>query len=242
MNDIDFLPVQYRQQHERRQSTPWRILAVAAFVALVALALVSQHANYRKVEGELAAIMPQYEQAVSLDKQLGAVQADLQKEELEAELFTYLRHPWPRTQLLAALLVTLPDEITLRQLQITRETLLPRTPTERRSRSQRKAEEAELEGLSPAERDLKQLRDRFDNMQTLVSLSGITAESAALHQYLGELGNSDLFAKAELCSIESVEDNGAKTLQFEATLIVRPGYGLPGGQSGPDQKAVAEAD
>jgi Tfp pilus assembly protein PilN len=229
MQDIDFLPLEYRQQHQRRQVQPWRVVVVAAFVALLAGAALAQHTRRQYVAGQLAAVRPQYEEALRQEGSRAELQAELQSAQCGAELLTYLRHPWPRTQLLAAALAPLPPEITLQQLHIARETPGHQPATEQRSRADKKAEEEKIAKLPPAARDLKRLREEFDRTQVTVRLTGTTTDSAALHRYLGVLGKQELFAKAELRSIERVEGNQAGSLRFHATLTARPGYGQPGG-------------
>ncbi|HUT09061.1 MAG TPA: hypothetical protein VMY42_01065 [Thermoguttaceae bacterium] len=241
MQDIDFLPAQYHRQHASRQSQPWRIVVVAAFVALLGGAIFAQYRLERGVEDELAAIAPQHDLAVAQNDRLTEFQSQLKAKHDTAALYTYLRHPWPRTQLLAALIAPLPDEIDFRQVQITRgEKPQEAEPTERRSRSETKAEEEKDKLLPPAERDLKRLRQQYDKMQTLILLSGTASESAALHRYLGALGAGSLFAKVELDSIESVATGQSNQLEFHATLIVRPGYGQADGPSGPPKNALAQ--
>jgi len=241
MHDIDFLPVQYYQQNVRRQSQPWRIVVVVIFVALVGATTLAQHHRRQYVEAELAAVTPPYELAVGQSTRLAGIQVQLQKARRSAELYTYLQHPWPRTQLLVALLAPLPDNIVFEQLQITREKPLSQAPTERRFRPEKVSEEEDLTKLPPAERDLKALREEFDKMQTVIHISGTTAESGSLHRYLGELGKNDLFAKAELNSLESVEHKGGATMRFKATVFVRPGYGQPGGPTRPPKTTPAPA-
>ncbi len=33
MHNIDFLPIEYRQKHARRQSQPWQVIVAGAIVA-----------------------------------------------------------------------------------------------------------------------------------------------------------------------------------------------------------------
>jgi len=235
MQNIDFLPDQYRRKHMERQSQPWHIVVMGAFAALLVVAILTQRHYRHKAEQELAAVLPQYELAMSQSCQLGEISSELQAATTTAELFTYLRHPWPRTQLLARLLAPLPDEITFEKLQIDRELPASSTPIRRRSFSE--AEESELAALSPAARDLKRLRDRFDNMETVVRISGTTGESSAVHRYLSALGDAPLFSEAELDRMESLDrgdlNSRGDSLQFEAALVVRPGYGQAGGPVGP---------
>jgi len=241
MHDIDFLPAEYRQQHALRRRQPWRILAVGAVAAGVGLASLAQHWHRRSVEAELAAIQPQHDLAVLQNEQLAAMQSQLLTARASAELFTYLRHPWPRTQILAEVLAPLPAEVTLNRLAITRQASTERRPTQRRSRAEQQAAESAEAALPAATRDLKRLRAEVDPAQTVVAISGETTDSAALHRYLGSLEKSDLFSKVELSDVETSEADPTRSLRFSTVLIVRPGHGQPGGPRGSDDKLAAHA-
>lgn len=236
MQNIDFLPAEYHQKHARRQSQPWRIVVLAGFVALTASAAFSQFQHRRHVAADLKAIIPQYEEAVRQKGELTEVQSELQAAENEAELLTYLRHCWPRTQLLAALIDPLPDEVTLERLQITREKPEKQGLAEERPRKQGLAGPQNDQPVAPAVADLKRLRQKFDEMTTVMLISGITTDSLALYRYLGALDNSSLFSKAELESSETADGQDGRTEQFQAKLVVRQGYGKPGGPAAPDSE------
>ncbi len=238
MLDIDFLPSQYHRRQARKRSKPWQAMVVLSFVALVAAAAAGQYRQHRGLRAELELIEPQYEQAVAMNARLSTLQEELRKARAEAALLTYLRHPWPRTQLLQALLEPLPDEILLTELEIATESpAVQRLP--QRRRPQREDDEKALAALTPAERDLAELRRQVDAMQTVIRIAGTTGDSAALHRYLGTLARSSLFGNAELESIESVEGGNRHAVRFRATVVVSPGYGQPGGPAEPQQKALA---
>ena len=235
--NIDFLPSEYRQQHLRRQSRPWEVICVAIFVGLVGVASVAQRQHRHELEGILAAILPQYESYMSRDQQLSDVRTKTKAADGAARLITYLRHPWPRTQLLAAVLTPLPDQIVLAQLQIASETPAPQVTADTPPAAAPKPDAKQAAQLPPAEQDLKRFQDLCEKQLVLVRLSGVAHEGEALHEYLTKLGKNDLFAKVDLNSLESVpgEERGVK---FGATVTVRPGYGLPGGPVGdPKQPA-----
>jgi hypothetical protein len=245
MHDVDFLPTQYRQQHLRRRSQPWQAVVALAFFALLVGAGFAQHRQRQRIESDLEAVEPQYQTALERQQRLSELQQRLTEVRAEAELLAYLRHPWPRTQLLAAVAGPLPEEITLQQVQIRR--AAPRQPSgERPTRAEAEQEEKKLAGLAPAAQDLAELRKELDGARTVVTLAGITRQSAPLHRYLGELAEHPLIDKTELGAIENVEGAGEPTLRFEATLLVRPGYGQPGGPTASgteaDNPATSEAD
>lgn len=242
MQNIDFLPVEYRQKHARRQSTPWRVVVVVGFAVLVVTAAVGQYGRRHMIEQELAKLAPYYETAVNQNNQLAECQLKLQEVREFAQLYTYLRHPWPRTGLLAAVGAPLPDAVTLTEVRIAAEDAEGRLSNDRRSRADKKAEDEKRAALPPAVRDLQRLQAKCDEAPTRVFLFGTTTDSAAVHEFLGALDHSDFFAKAELLSIESVEHQSDGVVEFHAILIVRPGYGQAGGPAGPQQGNLAQAE
>jgi hypothetical protein len=243
MADIDFLPIEYRQKHARRQSQPWQIVVAAAIVGLVATAALAQQYRRHCVESDLATITPVYDAAVGQQNRLTESQKREQAAKAGADLYTYLRHPWPRTQLLTALMGPLPDAITLQQIHILRETPTAGPPMAAGPPVDKKTEEEQLKLLTPAQRDLLKLTDRLDRLQTVVILTGTATEVAALHRYIGNLDATDIFDKAELDCFNSIDGNkSGAVLQFRAVLAVQPGYGQPGGPTAPEKKDVAQSN
>ncbi len=237
MLDIDFLPAQYHRRQARKRSKPWHAVAVLAFVGLVAVAAVGQQRQRRLLRAELDLLTPQYEQAAAVNARLAEVQASLNEARAEAALIAYLRHPWPRTQLLRALLEPLPEDILLTELEISNEQPTATRLPERRP--QPGDADKTRAALTPAERDLADLRQRTDPLQTVIRLAGTTSDGAALHHYLGQLSHRSLFRKAELESIERIDGEADQGVRFRASVVVRPGYGQPGGPAGPEHKALA---
>lgn len=240
MNDIDFLPVAYRQMDAKRQVNPWRTVVVGAVVAMLAIGAMSQYCQRRRTEDELAAVGSFHSKAVADRERLADFQARLQSAQGEADLLTYLRHPWPRSQLLSAVAAPVPKEVTLYQIQIATESQTDAPLIDQRPRGDRKAEEEKLRKLSPAQRDAKRLREECDKAQTLVRLGGATTDTAALYRYLGVLGKSSLLAKVQLRSIESIEGPQGTQLRFQASALVQPGYDQPGGPYMKKQRAESK--
>ena len=148
-----------------------------------------------------------YDAAVSQQNRLADLQKREQAAKAGADLYTYLRHPWPRTQLLTALMAPLPDAITLQQIHILRETPTAGPPVAAGPPVDKKTEEEQLKSLTPAQRDLLKLTDRVDRLQTVVILTGTATEVAALHRYIGDLDATDIFDKAELDCFNSIDNN-----------------------------------
>lgn len=238
--DIDFLPAEYRQSRSRLKSQPRRLIVTVLLAALVSAGTGVQYYRRHQVDAELAAVAPQYEAAVRQSETLGRLQTRLSAAQADAELFTYLLPPWPRTQILDALLAPLPEDLMLDQLQIAPEAASENVHLASGAEKSKapKLTEEELGKLPPAVRDLRQLRQQDQRQQTVVTLSGVTSDTEALHRYIGELAKVPLFSKAELTAIETDSNARSQRPRFSARLVVRPGYGQPGGPVGGTAKGT----
>ena len=234
MNNIDFLPDGYRQQHTRQNVRVLRVVVVVSFLSMLVLASFVQYGRLRLAKYYLAEIETQYTAAQQQNTQLARLQSKLKIAESDAELLTYLRHPWPRTQVLAALLAPLPDTVTLNQLEISVDSKF-RYGLKNKLRRNENNDEATGTQL-PAEQDLNLLRELLDQATVSAVLSGTTTNPAALHAYLGKLNRTSLFQKADLDSLESIPSTNGDmpegVMSFTATVVILPGYGQPGGPVG----------
>jgi Tfp pilus assembly protein PilN len=240
MIDIDFLPVQYHHNYAYRQSKPWQIIVVASFLGLVAIVTVSQKIHRRFVERELNGLLPAYETAVAQERRLTDVQNQLQHLDKEAELITYLHHPWPRSQLLSAVLSRLPEEITLEQLQIIHEADNLSAPSDRKSPAPPGNSDDQQNTITPAQRDLQTLQNQLDGKHVVIVLIGAATDSAAIHHFLNDMLSNSLFSKAELGPVTSANAPSTATVQFQARLVVKPGYGQLGGPANGQDASRAE--
>jgi hypothetical protein len=231
MYDIDFLPVEYRKQHANRHTYAWRVVAMAALAAVLAFAALVQRHRYCQAEERHSVIAAEFAAAAAQSKELARLRSEWESARNDAELFTYLRHPWPRTQILSAVLAPLPEAIALKRVEIRPDTPRRQTVVVRLSRADQEAADQAEAKLAPAARDLHMLRDEVDSSQTAVVLSGTTRRVDLLHQYLAALGQSNLFAKVDLDSLETAKEGGdvsgkeSGAMRFDATVVVRPGYG-----------------
>jgi hypothetical protein len=229
MQEVDFLPAEYRQQHVQRQSQPWQIIVAVAIIGLVVFTASVQYYRRHRLENDLATIAPACQSAKKQQELLAKTQKEGQKAKAQAELYTYLRHPWPRTQLLHALLVPLPDSVTLQRIQIQREATLSHSAAPYGPSGDKKTEEQRQKTLTAAQLDLEKLAGRINPMQTIVILNGIASDVAELHRYIGELDAATIFSQAELDNLSSPANEKDGNREFRAVLTVLPGYGQPGG-------------
>jgi hypothetical protein len=225
LKDIDFLPDSYRQAHVRRSTTRWRVVVAVLCAVVLLAASVGQTAMRLALERELSIVRLQHQQAEEHRARLAKLEAQLDTLGASAELVTYLRHPWPRTQILANVLNSLPEAVTLRRIATLREAPPPR----RFAIDSSTADEPDTSTWPAARQDRYRLQSETDPGIVVVHLEGATTDPAALHHCIGQLGGSPLFTRGEVTLIETDRHPTANRFRFEARLVVRPGWGQPGG-------------
>jgi Tfp pilus assembly protein PilN len=236
--EIDFLPASHRQRSVHRKANVWRLLIGGGFATALIVSFGSQQLMYRHTVRQLEDLQPAYDQAQALSQRLTAIQGELKKATNQADLFTYLRHPWPRTQLLTAALRQLPDCVTLTEIHIAHAQLAGAAEANLNRLPNKGKDDAEAKKLDSAQRDLRRLCEESAARETTLVLSGTTTDTAALERFLVALGEERLFLKVEMASLEANPEQRAGTWRFLARIAIRPGYGEPGGPQAADVKAV----
>jgi hypothetical protein len=226
LNDIDLLPDEYRTRCVQRRSYTYRSVVLLVFVAMFAGATLLQREHHARVRAQVVEVEAQYSQAAAHNLQATEVKARLQAERKSAELLTFLRHPWPRSQIMAAIAEPLTDAITLTDWQIVHENL----PGGGANLPPADAKGVPTDKPTRRARDLKRLLQESAGQKQFVLLVGHASEAAALHEYLARLSANPLFLKIDLQSLESVSRERGQvpptaTHHFTARAILRPGYG-----------------
>jgi hypothetical protein len=148
----------------------------------------------------------------------------------EAGLFTYLDHPWPRTQILAHLIQTLPPAIEITQIHLTeQDNARPQAP-QAPARSRPGGDDTGGR-LLPAEQDLRKLRAEVDRRQTVAEIAGTTSDVAELHQYVADLNRSPLVAFAQIKLIDAAaKDAREPRTRFGLRVQIQTGHGQSSSQ------------
>ena len=247
MNNIDFLPEKYRQQHSVRTVKVWRFSVLFLFSAAVGTTALCQFWLESAVKNELLDVQPKYATAKVQNDSLTQTREKLKQADELARLYLFLDHHWPKTQLIAAVVDPTPESISLTDIQIHQETI-PGVKSRRAKKRDNRRDEGkagkEEESASKAYDDLVALNDELDGLQTVIQVAGMTSDSTQIHIYAAKLGVSPLFARVDLESQESLD----KVLdfsggQFVLRIVVRPGYGRTDGPDGSSETlAAAELD
>jgi len=230
MKNIDFLPDIYRQRAALRKARIWWCMVVVLFGGTIGSAISAQVWLRVGLKRQLAIVEEAFLTSQSQVRELATLQSQINASSQEASLFTYLQHPWPRTQLLAQIVQPLPAQVRLTQIHIRDEELPHETP--QAGPQHRGAPEPDAAARqTPPEEDLARLQKEMDFKQTIVELQGFTPEVARLHEYVGALNSSPLVASAHIKSLESDADPQHQRTRFTLRLIVQPGYGQRGNET-----------
>jgi len=242
VKNIDFLPDIYRQRSAQQQARLWWLAVVLIFGAAIGAASSVQLALRRSVQSQLAELEPQSVSAQQLALQLASVQSQISVPAHSAALYSYLKHPWPRSQVLATLVAPLPATVRLSEIKLSEQASPTASASENAEHSTGNAPaDATAAKLSPAESDLAQLRQQQDSLQVVIDVTGFATDVSELHQYINELGRSRLVGSAQLKSLAKLtSDDRTTQTRFDVQLILRPGYGQPGAPDSPTPESLAK--
>ncbi|MBC8356506.1 MAG: hypothetical protein H8E66_31380 [Planctomycetes bacterium] len=233
MKNIDFLPERYRERDLKRRAAIWQYALLFGFGGVLLAATIGQFAMKRSLQTSLSELKEsriatnvKRERVKLLKQQLG------ETDEIAA-LYTYLRHPWPKTQLIVLITESIPDSVVLEGVEVLDEAPQRSFLINSETQGRQSAE-------SPAAADLAVLRGDHDSTQLIVRVRGTVDDTAALNGYVQQLSEVPLFRSVSLSSLQatgspqeqSSRDKSPRS-SFELNVIVRPGHGQPGGPTGP---------
>ena len=227
MKNIDFLPPRYRERRRHRQAFAWEIAVIAFFGLLIAACALWQLNQRWRVSNSLVALRDQFQEAVTLQATQEQLQARIDSSSEAAELYLYLEHPWPRTQVLGTVENCLPQGMSLTDIQVVYEATAAAPALV----------EAELQKLSPARRDIVRLRRESDRRVAVVKIAGSTDDDRQVYDFAHRLGQLPPLATVKLESAESQDKDALDKTGFRLRGVLKPGYFQPGGP----QPTLAEA-
>src|SRR5262249_21698346 len=187
-----FLPEIYRQREALRRARVWWGLVILLFGSAIGAAATAQGLLRHSLHRQLQDLQSQYAAAQDQVRELTDLQTQTLQAAQVASLYTFLEHPWPRTQLLAEVVRPLPDSIHLLRIHI-REEELPKIAVPAGPRRPAPAEQDPAKRPG-AEQDLTKLLEEMDIRQTAIELEGRTADVGRLHQYVADVSRSPLIA------------------------------------------------
>jgi hypothetical protein len=240
MKSIDFLPEIYRKRETLRRARWWWAGVAVLFAGAVVASAMAQGWLRHSLHEQLDALAPEFAAAQVQAQELSGLQAQIQRAGHEASLYTFLTSPWPRTQLLAAVVAPLPEAIQFTQIRILDEEQAraapqagPRPPIHN---------DKPAATATPAEGDLARLREEAERRQTAIEVEGQTADIPRLHQYVADVHNSPLIAAVQIKSLETSPNAELNQTRFTLRLLVRPSYGTKASDSAATTASTAASN
>lgn len=238
MQTIDFLPEHYRERRKQRRVRYWWALVVCMFGGIVVGSGSLQWLSVLKIKHELTRLETQVATFRQLDQQLLQIETQVAAVSHSANLYTFLKHPWPRTQILAAVVKPLPEEMELTSIRIGESLVAkgpkPALPAETGAEAPPPAH--------PAVADLQQLHNAHEAQRVVVMIEGTAQEVEHLHNYLDALGRHVLVSEARLNSMETRKYETYSLVVFQVQLTIKSGHGLSDGPAGPLSPADSEPE
>lgn len=229
MKNIDFLPDVYRQRRILRHARFCWVAVAMLFGLAIAGAATGQWYFRCSLAAQLTVVEPQHAISQQRQAEIKLLEEGKQRTEELAALYLYLEHPWPRTQLLAAVAQSLPPSIQLTDLRMLEQADAGPVTRGADGDTNHSTGEGEQAGKPTAKSVLSKLRAEHDRQVLILELSGQAANSKELHEYVDSLARSPLIASASLKGLEAGGETMERgTSKFHVRAIVRPGHGQPG--------------
>jgi hypothetical protein len=230
MKNIDFLPARYHERYAARAAIVKRWTIVLGISIVITPLAVYQLLAHHRVCNRFVLVEPEYKKAQDKSKRLDDLRKKLELVKGEAALLAWLRHPWPRSQVLAHVHGPLPQSMRLTSIKLNSEPKFAGANAPGRPRARRPGEGQQpgAEDTRPsAEKDLQYLLELVGQNERVVTLNGVTLNSTELHAYVAQLNASRLFGKSELRSLETAPGQETATQNFEIRLVLDAGHSLP---------------
>ncbi len=224
--DIDFLPEKFRERYHVRYQRLWRVGVTLLFVGIVGGSASLQRWLRQDAQRQLDELTSTHVAALKINRQLASLYDRIDREKRQAALLTYLRHPWPTTQLLNQALSPLERGLTIGSLRLYAQHTAPPS-AQQRGATAVAPQNKNSERKSGAEQDLKTLRARYDGRRYVVEISGVTRDLDAFHRYVGKLALMPLFEHVEIARLETASPSD-RQVEFLIRIEILPGPGQTG--------------
>ncbi|PQO25988.1 hypothetical protein C5Y96_21290 [Blastopirellula marina] len=218
-DEIEFLPKKYREKRKSHNFQVSRLLLIVVIVAGMSAVLLYQLASLHAVNLQVSALDSQHEKIMQLMQEVERSRAEVAVKRHHAKLQTFLDHPYPKSQIIAAIANPLPTEITITRLQVTVEQLAATSakPPSEKGKS--------VPQGHPMVLDLKQLIGEAKAHRCTVEVEGTTDDTSCLYTFLASLHQAEIIESAKIESIDPHQkSDGSEFSNFTAHVKVKRGY------------------
>jgi Tfp pilus assembly protein PilN len=214
---IDFLPTSYHQKRQAQQKTLWRRGVSVVFVALIAAGAFGQWQSRLRLQTTRDGLRKQVADMTIQLAGRDAIKHKIEQLDCQANLIACLRVHTRPTHVLAAVVSSLPEFVTLTELRAAYDadasSALRLPPA-----NQQQTEAAQK---SAAQIDLDQLQEDARQNSLFVTLAGIAPDDVAIAQYLVALQETHTFDDVQLHYTDQYTLRDHPLREFEIRLRVR---------------------
>ena len=186
---IDFLPTSYHQKRQTQQKTIWRRGVFFVFVALIAAGAFGQWQSRIRLQTTRDDLRKRVADMTIQLAGRDALQRNIEQLDFQANLIAGLRVRTRPTRVLAAVVGSLPEFVSLTDLRAAYDahasSVLHASPTDQ--------QQTEAEQKSAAQIDLDQLKETTRKNSLFVTLAGIAPDDVAIAHYLVALQDTNTF-------------------------------------------------
>lgn len=215
---IEFLPKKYQEQRVRRGWNLSRLMVFASLLVVMLAVSGTQLLQLQNARMRCAVLTAPHDDVIKQRRQVALNQGKLVGLQDQARLLTFLGHPYPKSQVLAAVTNPLPRYVRITSLRIDR-------PTRPRDDYAKNEADDERGPGSPFLQDLKAMVEECRMHNIVVKIEGTTSDSGLLYAYLAELHTHPL---VEAAMIESIDPerlaDGTEQSRFTAVVNIDRGY------------------
>ncbi|QDU75068.1 hypothetical protein Pan97_20890 [Bremerella volcania] len=218
-DEIEFLPKKYREKRKSHNFQISRLLLIVGIVAGMSAVLLYQLASLHSVNLQVAALDQQHEKVMQLMQEVDRRRNEVAVKRHHAKLLTFLDHPYPKSQVIAAIANPLPTEITITRLQVTVEQIAAANakPASEKGKAVPKGH--------PMELDLKVLIDEAKSRRCTVEVEGTTDDTSCLYTFLASLHQAEIIESAKIESIDPQQKtDGSEFSHFTAHVKIKRAY------------------
>ena len=221
MKEIDFLPSRYRENDARRRAGLWRFVLVLLLGGAVTAASLGQFAYKAKVKAQLLDIQPLLAQAHAMEANSAQLKTELSKASQTAKLYAIVQTPWPKTQVIAAIVAPLNESIIVREIHHSRQGMQNSSRRDPMFEFQLGPSDDTNQTTSDTETDLAAIKAQLYQSRDVIKIVGETNNQAVLHNFLEKLDESPLFETVELIEVDTITSQDSQPrLQFTASIVV----------------------
>lgn len=221
VQEIDFLPLPWRQARIRGRTARLRRIALGVFLSVMVLGAVQQRRNLSELGKVRSRLQERSARMAAQIEPADQLRARVDELDAEAGVVTILRSRASVTALLASAANSLPEGVVLTDLRLSVEAVRPPVESQPQSRPKTVPKAAPKVEKKPLIADLERLRAQQAESAVVLTLIGNAPDTVAISQYLAALEKTGSFDEIRLLYSAEVRERKRAMRAFEARLVVR---------------------